>query len=237
MSFWSKLGLADAATLAAMREEIFSLRQENAELYATQATQTQQVCDDVMKTLQGASEREEKKASDFEEQLKELRLALELNIRTGQQELLAAGQCCQDSLMQQMAILQESQKVLKEDLSAQEISRKQALAQIVELFKGMRAIQEQVGSNMYSQFSELKKMSQEIADELDFLKVKADMYGGDSKRMAEQLASGQLALQKMLSRTQGAVEEISFLKQYMESLWEAMKLVWINDLLDEAKGR
>lgn len=237
MSFWSKLGLADAATLAAMREEMFSLRQENAELHATQAAQTQQVRDDVMKTLQGASEREEKKASDFEEQLKELRLALELNIRTGQQELLAAGQCCQDSLMQQMAILQESQKVLKEDLSAQEISRKQALAQIVELFEGMRAIQEQVGSNMYSQFSELKKMSQEIADELDFLKVKADMYGGDSKRMAEQLASGQLALQKMLSRTQGAVEEISFLKQYMESLWEAMKLVWINDLLDEAKGR
>ena len=237
MSFWSKLGLADAATLAAMREEMFSLRQENAELHATQAAQTQQVCDDVMKTLQGASEREEKKASDFEEQLKELRLGLELNIRTGQQELLAAGQCCQDSLMQQMAILQESQKVLKEDLSAQEISRKQALAQIVELFEGMRAIQEQVGSNMYSQFSELKKMSQEIADELDFLKIKADMYGGDSKRMAEQLASGQVALQKMLSRTQGAVEEISFLKQYMESLWEAMKLVWINDLLDEAKGR
>lgn len=237
MSFWSKLGLADAATLAAMREEMFSLRQENAELHATQAAQTQQVCDDVMKTLQGASEREEKKASDFGEQLKELRLGLELNIRTGQQELLVAGQCCQDSLMQQMAILQESQKVLKEDLSAQEISRKQALAQIVELFEGMRAIQEQVGSNMYSQFSELKKMSQEIADELDFLKVKADMYGGDSKRMAEQLASGQLALQKMLSRTQGAVEEISFLKQYMESLWEAMKLVWINDLIDEAKGR
>ena len=237
MSFWSKLGLADAATLAAMREEMFSLRQENAELHATQAAQTQQVRDDVMKTLQGASEREEKKASDFEEQLKELRLGLELNIRTGQQELLAAGQCCQDSLMQQMAILQESQKVLKEDLSAQEISRKQALAQIVELFEGMRAIQEQVGSNMYSQFSELKKMSQEIADELDFLKIKADMYGGDSKRMAEQLASGQVALQKMLSRTQGAVEEISFLKQYMESLWEAMKLVWINDLLDEAKGR
>lgn len=237
MSFWSKLGLADAATLAAMREEMFSLRQENAELHATQAAQTQQVRDDVMKTLQGASEREEKKASDFEEQLKELRLGLELNIRTGQQELLVAGQCCQDSLMQQMAILQESQKVLKEDLSAQEISRKQALAQIVELFEGMRAIQEQVGSDMNSQFSELKKMSQEIADELDFLKVKADMYGGDSKRMAEQLASGQLALQKMLSRTQGAVEEISFLKQYMESLWEAMKLVWINDLLDEAKGR
>lgn len=237
MSFWSKLGLADAATLAAMREEMFSLRQENVKLHATQAAQTQQVRDDVMKTLQGASEREEKKASDFEEQLKELRLGLELNIRTGQQELLVAGQCCQDSLMQQMAILQESQKVLKEDLSAQEISRKQALAQIVELFEGMRAIQEQVGSNMYSQFSELKKMSQEIADELDFLKVKADMYGGDSKRMAEQLASGQLALQKMLSRTQGAVEEISFLKQYMESLWEAMKLVWINDLLDEAKGR
>ena len=237
MSFWSKLGLADAATLAAMREEMFSLRQENAELHATQAAQTQQVCDDVMKTLQGASEREEKKASDFEEQLKELRLGLELNIRTGQQELLVAGQCCQDSLMQQMAILQESQKVLKEDLSAQEISRKQALAQIVELFEGMRAIQEQVGSDMNSQFSELKKMSQEIADELDFLKIKADMYGGDSKRMAEQLASGQVALQKMLSRTQGAVEEISFLKQYMESLWEAMKLVWINDLLDEAKGR
>ena len=224
MSFWSKLGLADAAALAAMREEIFSLRQENAKLHATQAAQTQQVCDDVMKTLQGASEREEKKASDFEEQLKELRLGLELNIRTGQREILAAGQCCQDSLMQQMAILQES-------------SRKQALAQIVELFEGMRAIQEQVGSDMNSQFSELKKMSQEIADELDFLKIKADMYGGDSKRMAEQLASGQVALQKMLSRTQGAVEEISFLKQYMESLWEAMKLVWINDLLDEAKGR
>ena len=52
MSFWSKLGLADAATLAAMREEMFSLRQENAELHATQAAQTQQVCDDVMKTLQ-----------------------------------------------------------------------------------------------------------------------------------------------------------------------------------------
>ena len=237
MSFWSKLGLADAATLAAMREEMFSLRQENAELHATQAAQTQQVCDDVMKTLQGASEREEKKASDFGEQLKELRLGLELNIRTGQREILAAGRCCQDSLMQQMAILQESQKVLKEDLSAQEISRKQALAQIVKLFEGMRAIQEQVGSDMNSQFSELKKMSQEIADELDFLKIKADMYGGDSKRMAEQLASGQLALQKMLSRTQGAVEEISFLKQYMESLWEAMKLVWINDLIDEAKGR
>ena len=44
-------------------------------------------------------------------------------------------------------------------------------------------------------------------------------------------------LQRILTATQGVVEDISSLNKYTESLWEAMKLVWINELIDEATGR
>lgn len=53
--------------------------------------------------------------------------------------------------------------------------------------------------------------------------------------IVDQIGSGHEDLKKILNATQGVVEDISFLNKYSESIWEAIKLVWINELLDDAK--
>ena len=139
--------------------------------------------------------------------------------------------------MRQLTVVLDNQEFLKESLSAATASRELILAQIVELINEMRSAQEQASRNIVDQYSELSKACQMISDGLVSLKENVDAQSSVSKKMVDQLGSGHDELQRILTATQGVVEDISSLNKYTESLWEAMKLVWINELIDEATGR
>ena len=99
----------------------------------------------------------------------------------------------------------------------------------------MKSAQEHARRDLIGQYSELSKASQTISDGLVSLKENADTQSSVSKRIVDQIGSGHEDLKKILNATQGVVEDISFLNKYSESIWEAIKLVWINELLDDAK--
>ena len=72
MSFWSKLGLADTASVEAMKEEILALRQENSALHDTQAKRMKQVHDSCLGCVREAAVSAESKVAVISEQLKAL---------------------------------------------------------------------------------------------------------------------------------------------------------------------
>lgn len=228
MSFWSKLGLADTASLEAMKEEILALRQENCALHNTQAKHMEQVHNRCLGFVHESAVSVESKVAMISEQLQSLQPELISCLRDSKQEILSSGDSHRDLVMRQLTAVLEKQDSLKEYLSSATTSREHALAQITELLDQMRSTQEQVRQNLEKQYSELGQTCQMISAVLVSLKTTADTQSGVSTEMINQLGS-------VLTATQGIVEDISFLNTYTESLWEAMKLVWINDLLDDAK--
>lgn len=235
MSIWSKLGLADAASLAVLKEEIYSLRQENEKLHEAQSKHTQQLYDSCTDRMEDTAVGVERKVSGLEEQLKALQSELESNLRDSQKEILSAGNSHRDHVMHQVSIILENQKLFKEYISSITASRERAFAQIMELLNEMRSLQDRTSGNLQTQYSELSSVCHVISDGLVSLKENAQAQNGIVEKMVDQLDSGQIELQKILNETQSVAEDISFLKKYTESLWEAMKLVWINDLLNDAK--
>ena len=237
MSFWSKLGLADTASVEAMKEEILALRQENSALHDTQAKRMKQVHDSCLGCVREAAVSAESKVAVISEQLKALQPELISCLRDSKQEILSSGDSHRDHVVRQLTVVLDNQEFLKESLSAATASRELSLAQIVELINEMRSAQEQASRNIVDQYSELSKACQMISDGLVSLKENVDAQSSVSKKMVDQLGSGHDELQRILTATQGVVEDISSLNKYTESLWEAMKLVWINELIDEATGR
>lgn len=231
MSFWSKLGLADTASLEAMKEEILALRQENCALHNAQEQHAKQAQDSCLACVHEIAASVESKVAAIGKQTQALQPELISCLRDSKKEILFSGDSHRDHVIRQLTVVLENQESLKESLSSAATSRKQALAKITELLTQMRSVQEQANENMGERYSELHKACQMISDRLGSLQAAADTQSNVSKGMVEQLDS---ELKEVLAATQGVVEDISFLNKYTESLWEAMKLVWINDLLDDA---
>lgn len=169
------------------------------------------------------------------EQLQALQPELISCLRDSKQEILSSGDSYRDHVMRQLTIVLDNQEQLKESISSAKTSREMALAQIVGLINDLKSAQEHARRDLIGQYSELSKASQTISDGLVSLKENADTQSSVSKRIVDQIGSGHEDLKKILNATQGVVEDISFLNKYSESIWEAIKLVWINELLDDAK--
>ena len=137
MSFWSKLGLADAALFEALKEEIISLRQENERLHKAQSKYTQQLCDNCTDYMQNSATGVERISSEINEQLKALKPALESTLRDRQQEILSAGNSQRDHMKRQLAVILENQELFKENAASIKVAREQALSQIATLFSEM----------------------------------------------------------------------------------------------------
>lgn len=290
MSFWSKLGLADAASVAAMKDEILALRKENSELHEAQARQTQQLYNDCVDGMRKTAVSIEGKVSMIGEQMEALQPELVSCLHDSKQEILSAGSSHQDHVMRLLTVMLDNQESFKENVSSMAASREQALSQIVELINemravqertlsqiaeltnrmesvheqtlpqiaeltsgmstvqeqalpqivdlinGMRADQEQAVKHLEEQYSDLDTACQTISDRLVSLKENEDRQRDISQKMVDKLGAGHIELQNILNTTQDIAENISFLHKYTESLWEAMKLVWINELVDQAAG-
>lgn len=233
MNIWRKLGLADAASMAALLKEVLALRQENRELHQAQDRQSQQQYDGYMDCTREAVASIEHKISQAEEELRSIQPALETNLRDSRQEILSVENTHKDQVLQQMSIVLENQKLLKEGISSITVTKEKSLAQIVALFNEMRSLENKTSSSLQAQLSELNAAYHVISEGLAFLRKNAMARNGIEEKMIAQLDSGQTEIQKILNKSQGVAEDISFLKEYTESLWEAMKLVWINDLIDD----
>lgn len=234
MSIWSKLGLSDAASMAAMKEEILALRQENRALHEAQSKQSQQLHESHIACTHEAAEKIENKISGVGEQLEFLQSVWVSSLRDSQQEILSAENTHKDQVLQQVSVVRENQELLREGISSITASREKSLAQITDLFREIRSLESKASSSLQAQLSELHNACHVISDELAFLRETARVRNGTDEKMIAQLVSGQTELQKILNESQGIAENISFLKEYTESLWEAMKLVWINDLIDDS---
>ena len=237
MSIWSRMGLADAASMAAMKEEILALRQENRELHEAQAKQSRQLSDGYFDYTREAAENIEHKVSEIGAQLNSLQPALAENLRDSQQEILSAEIAHRNQVLQQVSVILANQELLKKGVSSMETSRDKSLAQITDLLHEIRALQSRTITNLETQLSELASTCQVISGGVNALKETAQAQNGIEENLVAQLDSWQIALQKILSESQGVTEDISFLKKYTESLWEAMKLVWINDLIDNENNK
>lgn len=236
MSIWSKLGLADAASMAAMKEEILALRHENRELHEAQSKQSQQLHESHIACTHEAAEKIENKISGMGEQLESLHPVWVSSLRDSQQEIMSAEIAHRNQILQQVSVLLTNQELLKKGVSSMETSRDKSLAQITDLLHEIRDLQGRTITNLETQLSELASTCQVISGGVDALKETAQAQSGIEENLVAQLDSWQIALQKILSESQGVTEDISFLKKYTESLWEAMKLVWINDLIDDTNN-
>ena len=202
MSFWSKIGLADAASVAGLKEEILSLRQENEELHEAQSKHMQQLCDTCTDYLKDTAAEAERRASGLEDQLRTLRPTLVSSLRDCQQEILSAVNEHREQIMHQLTVVLDNQVLLKESFSSAKTSREMALAQIVGLINDLKSAQEHARRDLIGQYSELSKASQTISDGLVSLKENADTQSSVSKRIVDQIGSGHEDLKKILVQLQ-----------------------------------
>ena len=158
MSIWSRLGLADAASMAALRQEMDELRAENELLRTEQAKQ-------VEKTIQSGME----------------------------------------DIRQQIARLQQ---ILMPELSAAAQDRRDDRALLGELLAGLSRLEEQLG--------QLLPLKEETTD---------------LRGIVERLSEKQNETIKALANANVAFQSLPEMKAYLYQLWDAMKLVWINDLI------
>lgn len=135
MSFWTKIGLADANDIKVLQEELLQLKAENLKLQQQQAAENALLHEEHLKIMQSVSE-----------------------------------------LLQAMAVASTAMK------------------------ESFDTLQGAMGEDKEAQEKLLKK-----------------------------LIKGQSQVQKS---QENASQEIVDIKAYMNSLWEATKLVWVNDLLD-----
>lgn len=182
MSLWSKLGLADAASVAELQQELKELKLENERLQQENLPQWH---------------------ASFRSQATEI----------------------QQRLVQYQQELQVQVEKLRQEHQA--ISAAMAAGQ-----KGNSSLMEQLLS-VSAMLSELKNQAEEQQKQLLLLQKRFAADGSELKETILQLAENQKRNTETLSNMDKTLQELPGMKEYLYHLWDAMKLVWINDLLND----
>ena len=182
MSLWSKLGLADAASVVALQQELKELKLENERLQQENIQQWR---------------------AFFQSQATEIHQTLVQH----QQEVFV--------------------QVEKSRQEHQAISAAMAAGQ-----KGNSSLLEQLLS-VSSMLSELKSQAEEQQKQLLLLQKRFAADGSELKETILRLAENQKRNTETLSNMDKTLQELPGMKEYLYHLWDAMKLVWINDLLND----
>ena len=182
MSLWSKLGLADAASVVALQQELKELKLENERLQQENIQQWR---------------------AFFQSQAAEIHQTLVQH----QQEVFV--------------------QVEKSRQEHQAISAAMAAGQ-----KGNSSLLEQLLS-VSSMLSELKSQAEEQQKQLPSLQKSLAADGSELKETILQLEEDQKRNTETLSNMHKTLQELPGMKKYLYQLWDAMKLVWINDLLND----
>ena len=181
MSLWSKLGLADAATVAALRQELQELKTENQRLQQENMQQFQVI---------------------LQSELSQIGQAL----AQSRQELSVQG-----------AAAQRERQVISDALTAGQESDRGMMEQLLSVSEKLSA------------------MKQQTEEQLSSLERQSSDDGISLKEAVRRLADNQTRNAEVLASMAQTVQELPGMKEYLYQLWDAMKLVWINDLLDHCE--
>lgn len=181
MSLWSKLGLADAATVAALRQELQELKTENQRLQQENIQQFQVI---------------------LQSELAQIGQAL----AQARQEFSAQG-----------AAAQRKRQVISDALTAGQEANRGMMGQLLSVSEMLSAMKQQTEEQLLS-------LERQSSDD-----------GASMKEAMRRLADNQTRNAEVLASMAQTVQELPGMKEYLYQLWDAMKLVWINDLLDHCE--
>ena len=285
MSFWSKIGLADASVVQDLRNEIDALKNENQKLHDEKAEcivknqeilikelnaklnrvsqeqtyeyqdilkQTEIVAQKVVDTNQNINNKVDEfwsKTEAYNVNNKTEIIALKDMISKGQAEgvtlngivLKKLTQNCLEREQQEKHILELIDRVFDKTVNLEMCGKG-----LLESFSSFNEKFSQTQRSINSILEEQKKIS-EIYTEVIKVHQSLQSISGDTSRICsmnenyqKEIGSMMLCLKKTddemarsLTDMEHKLEDLSTIKSYMDSLWESMKLVWINDLLNE----
>jgi len=235
MSIWSKLGLADAESIAALQSELAALRAENARLQEELSDQNRQIFSRTMDELEKGFRSVEGAAVRLCERVEAMPPVLSAEVQDCRAAVTAAGEAVRERMDQQTEILRQGQEGLKILLSGLGEQQQKLEAG----FHAALAAQQEREDALRAELSAAQRESVAVTEELRRLH---DRIGTMDQGPIKELLEKQKKQGERLGAVQAAVDNIAPLREYTESLcgytnslWEAMKLVWINDLIDDCK--
>ena len=165
----------------------------------------------------------------LQQELKELKFENEKLQQENLQQLRTSVQS-QVAEIQQMLVSHQQELLVQMEKSRQEyqaISASMAAGQ-----KWNSGLMEQLLS-VSAMLSELKNQAEEQREQLLSLQRSLANDSSGLKEAVLQLAENQKRNTETLSTLDRTIQELPDVKEYLYQLWDAMKLVWINDLLND----
>lgn len=218
MGFWSKIGLADAASMASLIDKLDQVTAENAELKRILA------------------ERDQSCKADMEMVHSKLDQAVEDIGKSSAQHMDKLGSL-QAELQNIKALLTEQQTEVLAEFRQQNEELREKFLGAVSNFKDITASVDAMKNSMNKNYKSLQKLASEVDDAV---RSNADVLNDIGQNVEEQNAEViknneriQKELKQMMSENQKQSVQFSDMEEYLRSLWEVTKLLWVNDLLDE----
>ena len=218
MGFWSKIGLADAESMTMLIDKLNHVTAENAELKRVLAAQDESRKNDMemmRNKLDQTAEDADKSSAQHTDKLDSLQAELH-NIKI---------------------LLTEQQTEVLTEFRQQNGEMRERILEAVSNFKDITASVDAMKNSMNRNYKSLQKLASEVDDAV---RSNADVLNDIGQNVEEQNTAIirsderiQKELKQMMSENQKQSAQFSDMEEYLRSLWEVTKLLWVNDILDE----
>lgn len=218
MGFWSKIGLADAESMTMLIDKLNHVTAENTELKRILEVQNQSRKNDMelmRNKLDQTAEDADKSSAQHTDKLDSLQAELH-NIKI---------------------LLTEQQTEVLTEFRQQNGEMRERILGAVSNFKDITASVDAMKNSMNRNYKSLQKLASEVDDAV---RSNADVLNDIGQNVEEQntaiIRSNeriQKELKQMMSENQKQSDQFSDMEEYLRSLWEVTKLLWVNDILDE----
>lgn len=257
MSLWTKIGLPDQTMVAEIQEELHALREENQRLMAEHTQflaahiqrENAHSDENIKQEISAKSTRQCELMQNLEQKIIELKRSQSVSFATTDTFL----EQLQSSLNDAIGKIENEVHALRDESQHLIVNRTQLITDCVqaETTKSAQAIQQKIDTGI-GQHTELKQkleVAQQSQSEfrsaiqtiLEELQESLRTSSKETKQeniQVKDLSKRILAVvdaQKALLESmalQDKLNEIPEIHEFLLKLWDAMKLVWINDLLD-----
>lgn len=121
---------------------------------------------------------------------------------------------------------------IKKDISTLGEQNIEQVDSIVRYLETVIRLQEHLNLSMQNQLSQLLDLQNGISEALSKMQKDNSCATTEHTQYMLTLLEKSTHISKQINKTQAKLDEITSVKDYMYSLWEAMKLVWVNDLIE-----
>lgn len=261
MSIWSKLGLADAAELSSLRKALAEAQAENERLHREYTQKIELLLLGYTEECKQGVERIHCGLIDEREIVLNAIACTTENLRKAEQKVYEdienlgkKSDRISDTIMNEASRAQNQREKLMQGIISQGNEFTQHLSSLKEVLcriegqeeilkhilseskDAIFAVQEMETTATQEQelaFGKLRDLSQDVLDQLEEL----SLIRREAKKQNQELND---SLKRIMENQEMALktaevnkDDLPQIKEYMYHLWEAMKLVWINDLIDE----